>query len=155
MTLPFIVRSLNVGLLLFGAAGLCHADTVWQCWYDHALHVACSLTQSAPATPLDPQQKRALALGVAARPGQFQPLVQVLHTNPGALKGQYVRIPVYTDPTDPDFVAELAQSILCGKQTDCRANYGSRPPPRDLDTATAMADAIDPMREIVPSGQGD
>jgi hypothetical protein len=155
MTLPFIARSLNAGLLLFGATGLCHADTVWQCWYDHALHVACSLTQSAPATPLDPEQKRALALGVAARPGHFQPLVQVLHTNPGALRGQFVRIPLYVEPTDPEFAAELAQSILCGKQTNCRAHYGSHPPPRDMDTAMAMADAIDPMQESGKPGQAD
>lgn len=148
MTLPFIARSWSAAVLLCGVSGVSHADTVWQCWYDRALHVACSLSRAAPATALDAAQKQALAMGAAAaaKPGRVPLLVQVLHTNPGALRGQFVRIPLHTEPTDPMFVAELAQSVMCGRQTDCRANYGSRPE-RDLNTATAMADTIDPVSD--------
>ena len=97
MTQPFIARSWCTALLLLGVSGLCRADTVWQCWYDRALHVACSLSQAAPATALDAAQKQALALGAAAvvRPGRLPLLVHILHTNPGALRGQFVRIPLH------------------------------------------------------------
>ena len=156
MTLPFIARSWGAAFLLCGVSSLCHAETVWQCWYDKALHVACSLSQAAPATALDAAQKQALALGAAAavRPGRLPLLVHILHTNPGALRGQFVRIPLHTEPTDAAFVAELAQSVMCGKQTDCRADYGQRPR-RDLSTAMAMSDAIDPMFEAGPPSRSD
>lgn len=156
MTLPFVLRSWATALLLCSASGVSHADTVWKCWYDRALHVACSLAQAAPATTLDAAQAQALAVGAAVplRPGRLPPLVQVLHTNPGALRGQFVRIPLHSEPTDPVFVAELAQAVMCGTQMDCRADYGNRPE-RDLSTATAMADAIDPMLEAGRPSRSD
>jgi hypothetical protein len=146
MAHPSFSRLCQAVLLLCGTPVLAHADTVWQCWYDRALYVACSLSQAAPATPVSAQQQQMLnASTVPVRPGPIPPLVGVIQTNPGALKGNVIKIPLHVEPSDPDFVAELAQSVMCGKQTDCTAVY-SPDPTRHLASAMALADAIDPVR---------
>ena len=150
MAHPSVRRLCQALLLLCGTPLLAQADTVRQCWYDRELHVACTLTQAAPATPVSADQQHMLnASTVPVRPGPIPPLVGVIQTNPGALKGNVIKIPLHLEPSDHDFVAELAQSVMCGKQTDCRAVY-SPDPTRHLASAMAYADSVDPLRR-----QGD
>ncbi|MBP6677217.1 MAG: hypothetical protein KA185_18195, partial [Vitreoscilla sp.] len=64
-----------------------------------------------------------------------------------ALRGQYVRIPLHSEPGDASFVAELAQSVMCGNRMDCQAQY-SEFAARSLATTMAVADAIDPLSSV-------
>lgn len=145
MALPRI-RFHFVVLMLSGFPLLAHSDTLWQCWYDRALHVACSLSQSAAALPVSEHQRQMLNASTApVRPGLIAPLVGVIQGNPGALKGNVIKIPLHVEPSDHTFVAELAQSVMCGKAPDCRAVY-SPDPTRHLAAAIALVDAIDPLR---------
>lgn len=141
-------RTLIAAALLIGASSLAQAETLWQCWRDQSLHVVCVLSHTAPlaaneALPpvLAPQPATGPAMG--ALPG----IVKVLHEKPAALRGQYVRIPLHSEPSDASFVAELAQSVMCGNRMDCQARY-SEFAVRSLDTAMAVADAIDPLTSM-------
>lgn len=141
-------RTLIAAALLMGASCLAQAETLWQCWRDQSLHVVCVLSQTAPlaageALPpvLAPQPVPAPAMG------GLPAIVKVLHEQPAALRGQYVRIPLHSEPSDASFVAELAQSVMCGNRQDCRAQY-SEFAVRSLGTAMAVADAIDPLISV-------
>ena len=141
-------RTLIAAALLIGASSLAQAETLWQCWRDQSLHVVCVLSQTAPlaaneALPpvLPTQPVPGPAMG--ALPG----IVKVLHEQPAALRGQYVRIPLHSEPGDASFVAELAQSVMCGNRMDCQAQY-SEFAVRSLSTAMAVADAIDPLTSV-------
>lgn len=145
MHLPFISRSRLALLLLCAGPMSAHAGTVWQCWYDGAEHVACVLSQSAPSAGRDAEHKVALGQASAnTRAGRLPPLVRALHDDPGALRGQVIRIPLHREPTDHAVVGELAQDVMCGGRVGCRAVYSERRA-RDLASATALADAIDPL----------
>lgn len=141
-------RTLIAATLLIGASSLAQAETLWQCWRDQSLHVVCVLSQTEPlaaneALPpvLPPQPVHGPTMGA------LPAIVKVLHEQPAALRGQYVRIPLHSEPSDASFVAELAQSVMCGNRRDCRAQY-SEFAVRSLDTAMAMADAIDPLNNM-------
>ncbi len=144
--MPTISRSWLVALWLCALSSLSHAETAWQCWYDRALHVACVLLQGAPAARTDDPQQRARtqATGMTL-PGPLPPLVKTLHENHEALRGQIIRIPLHSEPGDHRFVGELAQAVMCGGRSDCVAVYSERPS-RQLLSAMAFADAIDPLR---------
>jgi hypothetical protein len=138
-------RTLIAAAALIGASSLAQAETVWQCWRDQSLHIVCVLAQTTPlaeneALPpvLPPQPVSGPAMG------GLPAIVKVLHEQPAALRGQYVRIPLHSEPTDASFVAELAQSVMCGNHLDCQAKY-SEFAMRSLDLAMATADAIDPL----------
>jgi hypothetical protein len=79
--------------------------------------------------------------------GGLPAIVKVMHEQPAALRGQYVRIPLHSEPSDPSFVAELAQSVMCGNRSDCHAQY-SNLAVRPLSTALALADAVDPLSSL-------
>jgi len=130
--------------LLFGTSSLAHADTVWQCWHDKPVQVACVLSQSASATGGQEQRPGLTQVTTINRPGQLPPLVNAVLNTPDSLRGQIIRIPLHSKPTDHQFVAELAQDVMCGKKVDCRAVY-SEQPTRQLASAMAIADAIDPV----------
>lgn len=137
-------RTLIAAALLIGSSSLAQAQTVWQCWRDQSLHVVCVLAQTAPvadqALPpvLPPQPAQGPAMG------GLPAIVKVMHEQPLALRGQYVRIPLHSEPSDASFVAELAQSVMCGNRGDCQAQY-SEFAGRPLSTAMALADAVDPL----------
>lgn len=79
--------------------------------------------------------------------GGLPTVAKVIQEQPAALRGQYVHIPLHSEPSDPSFVAELAQSVMCGNRTDCQARYSSQAT-RPLSTALALADAIDPLTSL-------
>lgn len=149
MSLLLRPRSWSIAALLCGVSVLAHAQTVWQCWRDHALHVVCVLPEAAT---LPDAEARALQPGdQGIRPpilgGQLPPLVRAVQDTPEALRGQFIRIPLHSEPNDPRFVAELAQAVMCGGHADCLAVY-SEQPTRQLPIAIAISDAIDPLRHI-------
>lgn len=141
-------RTLLAAALLIGASSLVQAQTIWQCWRDQSLHVVCVLAETAlpvagealpPVLAPQPVQRP----GMGGLPG----IVKVLHEQPAALRGQYVRIPLHSEPSDPSFVAELTQSVMCGNRSDCQAHYSSLAT-RPLSTAMALADAVDPLSSL-------
>ena len=115
------------------AAWLCaalpaHADplpTVWLCWLHEAQNLACIATPTGPRTAQ--QSARASA------------------KLPGKGRREIFYIPLHNVPFDDSLVAELAQSVLCGKQSSCKTSYRS-----DLSQLVALAptdfvDADDPV----------
>lgn len=132
-------------LLLCCASTLAHADTVWQCWYDSAQHVACVLSEAAPAAAVDAEQQPASTQAPAiGRPGRLPPLANAVRNNPGALRGRVIRIPLHTEPSDHVAVAELTKDVMCGRKIGCRAIY-SKSLAWDLASAIAFVDANDPL----------
>ena len=94
--------------------------TVWSCWLHEAQNLACVAAHaSAP-----PVQRAASAAAPAL----------------GGLRRQLLFIPLHNVPFDDGFVAELAQSVLCGRQSGCEARY--RPEIAQL-VALAPADFVD------------
>ncbi len=74
--------------------------------------------------------------------------VAVLHHNPGALRGQFVHIPLHSQPNDHRVVGQLVQSVMCADQAGCRAEYQQRPT-GNLARTMAIADAIDPLLQAL------
>ena len=88
------------------AAAPAHADpprTVWSCWLHEAQNLACLATRTSP-------------LAVQRLP---HAVAKVL----GGQRRQLLYIPLHNVPFDNDFVAELAQSVLCGGQSGCETRY--------------------------------
>ena len=83
-----------------------HADplhTVWSCWLHEAQNLACVATRTPPPAIQHLPRAAARALGGRRR--------------------QLLYIPLHNVPFDNDFVAELAQSVLCGGQSSCVTRY--------------------------------
>ena len=70
---------------------------------------------------------------------------------PGGLRRQTLYIPLHNVPFDIGFVAELAQSVLCGRQSNCEARY--RPDFGQL-VALAPADFVDASDPLLGDGAG-
>lgn len=109
------------------AAAPAHADplrTVWWCWLHEAQNLACM-----PVLAPQPAARRPAHTAVA-----------VALAVPGGLRHRLLYIPLHNVPFDDGFVAELAQSVLCGRQSGCETRY--RPELAQL-VALAPADFVD------------
>ena len=100
----WLVAAACVASLL--AAAPAHADaprTVWSCWLHEAQNLACVATRTPPSA--------------------VQHLPRAVARVLGGRRRQLLYIPLHNVPFDNDFVAELAQSVLCGGQSSCETRY--------------------------------
>lgn len=111
-----------------GAVSPAHADplrTVWSCWLHEDQNLACvAVHKTAPAAL---RQVRASAGGPSGR------------------RRQLLYIPLHTPPFDNALVAELAQAVLCGRQSSCEARYWPEFGEMVAQAPSEFADANDPV----------
>jgi hypothetical protein len=87
--------------------------TTWVCWYDGEASVRCRL-RPAPSH---------VDTSSPAATGQVQSLFRALGEDPSDAEGPIV-IPLHTIPYDMEFVRELAQSVMCGRNPLCSIAFG-------------------------------
>ena len=111
-----------------GVVSPAHAEplrTVWSCWLHEDQNLACVATHKTAPAALHPA--RAAAGGPSWR------------------RRQLLYIPLHNAPFDNAFVAELAQSVLCGSQSSCEARYWPEFSLRVAQATSDFADAFDPV----------
>ena len=118
------------------AAAPAHADpprTVWSCWLHEAQNLACLAARTSP-------------------PAAAQRLPHASAGALGGLRRQLLYIPLHNVPFDTGFVAELAQSVLCGGQSNCETRY--RPELGQL-VAQAPEDFVDANDPVLGGDPGN
>lgn len=111
-----------------GVVSPAHADplrTVWSCWLHEAQNLACIAAHNTAPAALRPAS--AAAGGPTWR--HRQPLY----------------IPLHSTPFDNGFVAELAQSVLCGGKGNCETRYWREFSQLVAQAPSDFADAFDPV----------
>lgn len=105
-----LALSLALGFTAGAAAQDSATQTVWKCWYNQDTRIECVLTSAAEVTA-DPRDARLP-----------QPVKQIW-TQPAALEGKRVFVPLYTEPEDWDHVRLLAESVMCGAKPACSVQF--------------------------------
>lgn len=113
---------------------------IWRCWYDQQTHISCLLdTLSQTGNP--PAEDF---------PSYLPPIVMTMRTDPGSLRGEFIHIPLQTEPYDMEFTAILAKSMVCGSRLDCSVNFTDYLPSAEEITALINKDlpASDPTSTL-------
>lgn len=126
-----VVQRVLLTVLLFAptmaAADSGIAGIRWACWYEADNLVLRCLLDRAPATD------RRAESGIAVDPALPQ-LVRTIRRSPDQLTDRQISIPLWNVPYEMSFVAELADSVMCGTRPDCAvvfdANADGRAPVR-------------------------
>lgn len=106
--------------------------TRWACHVADQ-HLVCRVEQAAQA-PARP----------AAADPRLPPIVQTLRQQPATWRGRAVRIPLFNEPFDDSSLQPLAQAVLCGSVSPCRAEV-RRDPGLSVLALLDFADANDPL----------
>jgi len=116
---------LLAALGVFGGSYCAMAQTgethvAWACWYDGDTGVLC-LLQHAP----DDSDGASAVAATSTYPAHPLPaFARQIRESPATLTDQPVRIPLYTVPIDMDTVRELAESVMCGRNSQCAVAFG-------------------------------
>lgn len=93
----------------------------WRCWYDQQVHVTCvidTVSEADSATQL-------------SLPANLPSLVRTMRTDPQALRGRIIHIPLLSYADDMEFTATLAKSTVCGSRRDCTVHFTASLPPAE------------------------
>lgn len=88
----------------------------WRCWYDGRIEIICLLDR-LPDFPLKEEPS-----------SRLPPIVQELRRNPDRFQDTPLHIPLFSQPIQADFPAQLARSTVCGSRIDCTVDFTMRPP---------------------------
>lgn len=125
----------TIALTLSSAALATEPNTAgprWFCWYaSEDLTVACQMHQSPQAG----NDERAAEVA-RTTDGRLPGLVQVIWGQAERLASERVSIPLRNVPYDMTVVAELANSVMCGRRDDCTVLFDAN---RDQQAAARAA----------------
>lgn len=94
----------------------------WQCGFYSDYQIRC-VADEAP----DPARDEVVADGYQA-PGWLPTrTLKELRNNPSSALGKVYSIPVYTEPYEMEFAAQLADSVMCGSRPRCQATFSDQP----------------------------
>lgn len=106
--------------------------TVWHCWYeaDGSYKLKCFGVplQDALSPAADPDGGDDLRYLFQERmaAGDLAGATRVVRRFPEAFEGEFLEIPIYTDPYEMDFSVRLAQAVLCHADPGCRVSFDRR-----------------------------
>ncbi len=112
-------------MILAARSVLAGEPVVWNCWLEaRTYYVYCDATR-----PLPPAQVAALGdvsgfLLADGEPVETVPASLVKPGMPETANAQW-RFPLYTIPRDPERVQMLAQTLLCGRSSDCQVLFSA------------------------------
>lgn len=126
-----------IGILLaFGAAPASAQQlgslSEWGCWYNEDTNVICVLATTRPASPGQSAQVDKLlaedtgTLRQQADSGALPKWLAAMRERPESFAGRRVTIPLYTHPEDPEFLHQLAETVMCGARKSCRVTWIAR-----------------------------
>lgn len=123
----------------------------WACWYAPAtLTIGCLLSRAPEANA------EARAAEVASTIDSRLPcIVEKIWGNPASLADDRINIPLMTVPYEMSFVAELAESVMCGNRRDCSVHFDENPDGRAPLRAAALkagASEADVLAELARQG---
>lgn len=98
----------------------------WLCWYDAEVSVLCRLlTNPLPEVSVATGKAAAVVApaGEPQRSGHLPEVARQIWYHPDELHGAQVRIPLFAEPLDMDFVRQLADSVMCGTVMTCEVRF--------------------------------
>lgn len=96
--------------------------TVWWCHYDGNVSIFCEFVEGPPPKAAAPKGSLSRPSSRPSR-GPLPPIVRVIAEDPGALLGITIRIPLLGPPLDMDRVEQLADSVMCATNPNCRVEF--------------------------------
>lgn len=98
---------------------------IWRCGFYPDFNIRC-VTITAPDPEADP------VVQAGYRPPDRLPAgVADLRTRPGDTRGRVWSIPIWNEPYDWAFAAELAELTMCGSRPQCRVHLTDAPIPEN------------------------
>jgi hypothetical protein len=139
MSKSAVLVRVSIMLLTLVLTHSAHAGARWGCWYEPTdLTIRCELIRSPES------QLQARASEVArTMDRRLPPLVGRIWGSPETLDEHRVQIPLMNVPYEMSFVAELAESVMCGPRLECSVLFDANPDGRALERVAAIKDGAD------------
>lgn len=94
----------------------------WQCGFYSDYQIRC-VVEEAP----EPDRDAVVADGYQAPNWLPTQTLKDLRNNPSSALGKVYSIPVYTEPYEMAFAAQLADSVMCGSRPRCLVTFSDQP----------------------------
>lgn len=103
------------------------AGATWLCWYDREVSILCRIQLVVPSDNVPEATgsvgKAPSPAGMTSQSRGLPTVAKTIWFHPGQLQEKQVRIPLFTEPEDMNFVRQLADSVMCGSVTTCTVRF--------------------------------